>query len=282
MTYNPEPEIAHYLERLSNAARDLPKGRRSELVAEIEQHIHDAMLETPVDSEADMLTLLDRIGDPEEISAAAGGPTRAPRSTAMERWAIILLLIGGFLWFIGWIAGVVLLWSSSLWTRRDKLIGTLVVPGGLATAIVAIGFTLAGGVGAQVCSSGPLSSPLGGERGAQTTYAQAVQYAKGGHLTDVVFRPRQQEIDATYEGKTIAVNYPTAQSATQFQHLLARQHIPFDSSGAIKETCTGGASTIEVIGLLLALAVLLIGPIVTAIYLGRRLNKEKQALAAAT
>jgi len=32
---------------------------------------------------------------------------------------------------IGWIVGVVLLWASNAWTVRDKLIGTLVLPGGL-------------------------------------------------------------------------------------------------------------------------------------------------------
>jgi hypothetical protein len=135
MTYNPEPEIGRYLERLSKATRDLPKARRRELVAEIEQHIRDALVETPVDNQAEMLTLLDRIGEPDEIVAAASGTPKATRATTMETWAIILLLIGGFLWAVGWIAGVVLLWSSSLWTTRDKLIGTLIVPGGLAAGV---------------------------------------------------------------------------------------------------------------------------------------------------
>ncbi len=40
--------------------------------------------------------------------------------------------------FVGWIVGLVLLLSSRAWTVRDKLIGTLIVPGGLATAVVAL------------------------------------------------------------------------------------------------------------------------------------------------
>ena len=36
-----------------------------------------------------------------------------------------------------WVVGVVLLWRSRAWTLRDKLIGTLVVPGGLAFVIYA-------------------------------------------------------------------------------------------------------------------------------------------------
>ena len=31
-----------------------------------------------------------------------------------------------------WLVGVVLLWRSRAWTARDKLIGTLLIPGGLA------------------------------------------------------------------------------------------------------------------------------------------------------
>jgi len=107
-----------------------------------------------------------------------------------------------------------------------------------------------------------------------------MRYAKSGRLSDVVFRPATQEIDATYEGRTIAVNYPTDRSLVQFQDVLEQHHIRFDSIGTA-ETCTGGASTIEAVLILLALALLLIAPIVTAIYLGRRLNKEKRALAAA-
>jgi hypothetical protein len=204
MTYNPEPEIAHYLKRLSEAARDLPRGRRRELVAEIEQHIRDALVESPVENEAEMLTLLDRIGDPNEIAMAASGQPRVTRSTTMETWAIILLLLGGFLWGIGWIAGVVLLWSSSLWTTRDKLIGMLIVPGGLATGVICFLFAGAATSG-QVCS--------------------------------------------TVNGRDLG--------------------------------CTGGSSTLEVIFVGLAVGFLVIGPIWTAIYLGRRLNKEKHLRAAA-
>jgi hypothetical protein len=51
---------------------------------------------------------------------------------AVETAAIALLLVGGFLWGVGWLAGAVLLCLSDAWSLRDKLVGTLVVPGGLA------------------------------------------------------------------------------------------------------------------------------------------------------
>jgi hypothetical protein len=43
----------------------------------------------------------------------------------------VLLLVGGFVFAVGWVVGLVLLWSSTVWSTRDKVIGTLVFPGGL-------------------------------------------------------------------------------------------------------------------------------------------------------
>lgn len=57
------------------------------------------------------------------------------RRGAHETIAITLLLVGGFLAGVGWLVGVVLLWLSDVWSLRDKLLGTLVVPGGLAVAL---------------------------------------------------------------------------------------------------------------------------------------------------
>ena len=70
---------------------------------------------------------------------------------------------------LGWVAGLTLLWSSRAWTARDKWIGTLVVPGGLATsALVGLFATgtptkhfcrgIAGG--AQQCTNAAGSSNL--------------------------------------------------------------------------------------------------------------------------
>jgi hypothetical protein len=60
--------------------------------------------------------------------------------------------VGGFIFFVGWIAFLILLWSSRAWNTREKLIGTLVVPGGLATFFVA--FFLATATVSQTCTGG--------------------------------------------------------------------------------------------------------------------------------
>jgi hypothetical protein len=64
-----------------------------------------------------------------------------PTATWREVGAILLLPIGGvILPVIGWIVGVVLLWLSPRWSRGDKVIGTLVLPGGLFYGVAGLGF----------------------------------------------------------------------------------------------------------------------------------------------
>jgi hypothetical protein len=64
----------------------------------------------------------------------------APRtSTWREAAALILVSFGGvLLTFVGWVAGVVLLWLSPRWSIRDKVLGTLVLPGGLALGVYVV------------------------------------------------------------------------------------------------------------------------------------------------
>jgi len=70
---------------------------------------------------------------------------------AQEIFAILLLLFGGLLYGIGWIIGVVLLWTSSRWNLRERLLGTLVWPGGLAALFAVVGLASVGH--GKICSS---------------------------------------------------------------------------------------------------------------------------------
>ncbi|MEO8519232.1 MAG: hypothetical protein ABI438_08605 [Dermatophilaceae bacterium] len=45
-----------------------------------------------------------------------------------------LLLFGGLLLGVGWFVGVSRVWRSTVWSRGEKLLGTLVLPGGLLAA----------------------------------------------------------------------------------------------------------------------------------------------------
>jgi uncharacterized membrane protein len=134
------PLAVDYLRHLRQAGGELPAGRLDDLCAEIESHLAEAIPAGASDAEA--LSVIERLGPPEEIveaeqpaaPTAAAPPDRDPR-TWREWAAIILLPLGGFVFGIGWLAGVVLLWSSRAWTTRDKIIATLIVPGGIAAIL---------------------------------------------------------------------------------------------------------------------------------------------------
>jgi hypothetical protein len=145
---------ADYLRRLEAALAGAPPDRRHELLEEIGAHLAEARAELPADDERAVRELLDRLGEPGEIAAAAlveadaGAPDDAPagfggaasaspavapsppRPGWKEGLAVPLLLIGAFFFLVGWFAGVALLWASNLWSFRDKVIGTLLLPFG--------------------------------------------------------------------------------------------------------------------------------------------------------
>ena len=135
------PLAEDYLRRLERAARVLPRRQREELLAEIRSHL-DAGL-PPDPTEADVRNLLDELGTPAEIVAAAQ-PDRPPARRGIREALALVLLVVGFVPLLGWVVGAALLLSSPLWSVRQKLLGILVWPGGLFTVLAF------GGVGASV------------------------------------------------------------------------------------------------------------------------------------
>ena len=64
------------------------------------------------------------------------------------------------------------------------------------------------------------------------TYSQLIGKVKEGAVNDVEFNPNRQQITANLvDGGKVKVNYPTSQSATQFQNLLEDENVKFDSKG---------------------------------------------------
>jgi hypothetical protein len=146
--------VEEYLAELERTAVVLPLNRRAELLADVHSHIAVARAETApgtaagAEDDAAVRRILSQLGDPQEIVATALSdlpPGTQPDSRTLEITTVLLLLFGGFLAGIGWLIGVVLLWSSRRWTRGDKLLGTLLIPGGLAlpTVLAAAAFGLA-------------------------------------------------------------------------------------------------------------------------------------------
>jgi hypothetical protein len=143
--------VADYLQRLNAELRGLPRARRRELMEEISEHIAEARADLQTQSEAEIRSLLERLGEPADIALEASerfGVERR-RVGVLEVVALVLLLVGGVVVpLVGWVVGVVLLWVSDAWSTRDKVIGTLVLPGGRAPALYLAFF----GAYAEACS----------------------------------------------------------------------------------------------------------------------------------
>jgi hypothetical protein len=150
MTANRGDELAEaYLARLDQAARELPAQGRAELVAQVREHIASARTHAADQGGSDEIAVrntLDDLGPPEQIVAAASGdpagaagPRPGGRSAGQQVYdlvTVLLLLLGGVVVpVLGWLVGVALLWASRRWSLRDKVLGTLVVPLGLAVPV---------------------------------------------------------------------------------------------------------------------------------------------------
>ena len=144
--------VADYLRRLEQAAAPLSRSRRDELLEEIREHIDDALLEAGAADEVAVRNVLERLGPPEEIVAAAGPAQR--RSGRLELAAMIALAIP----FLGWFIGVVLVAASRAWTGREKAAGIAIV---LVPALVlSLGLVAAGaGGGSTPVEAAPGSFP---------------------------------------------------------------------------------------------------------------------------
>lgn len=143
-----------YLDRLEAELVGVPRSGRREVLDEIEAHIAEARAALPADDETGVRNLLERLGDPAEIAAEVRERygVQPPRTTWREIGALVLLPVGGLVIpFVGWFAGVVLLWVSDAWSSRDKVIGTVLIPGGLVGP--AFLFLAAGTGSGSVCHS---------------------------------------------------------------------------------------------------------------------------------
>nr|MBA3430369.1 hypothetical protein [Actinomycetota bacterium] len=71
MSANPEKLIDGYLKDLERELRGFPRNRQLELLAEVRDHIAQARTTLSSESDAEVKTMLERIGDPADIAAEA-------------------------------------------------------------------------------------------------------------------------------------------------------------------------------------------------------------------
>jgi hypothetical protein len=135
-TMQRDPLVKDYLRRLEAAAAQLPHDRRTELVGEIEEHVDAALAEAGAHDEATVRSVLERLGPPEEIAAAAG-PDRAPRGRR-ETVALIVLFASCVVPLLGYLIGARLVLSSAAWAGREKGRALLLAPVGVLAGAVAV------------------------------------------------------------------------------------------------------------------------------------------------
>ncbi len=160
------PLAEDYLVRLDRAAYALPPQDRDELLAELRSHLQSGL--PPAATDADVLNLLHELGSPEDIVAAAqperatpmAAPSRPPSPWGvLEVIAVLALTVGTFvLPVVGPLVGIVLVWGSTRWTRREKGIATVLTA--LPVVALVLGASMLVAVGGNADPSQPVPEPV--------------------------------------------------------------------------------------------------------------------------
>ena len=159
--------VRRYLAQLDAALRGVDASRREEILAEVHGHIEEGRTGLDPDDTASVRTLLDRVGDPAAIAAEAGAPSAGSRR--WDAWAPWLIIFGPVASGLGWIAGMLILWTSPTWNQRDKLIATFVPLAGMVTLFFGLVAALRAAAGcpgpatlaSTTCTTKGVTLPLG-------------------------------------------------------------------------------------------------------------------------
>jgi hypothetical protein len=152
--------LADYLIRVRRAARRLPRGRREWVIGRAGDRIAMA-LDADHAAAPDVTAILTRLGEPQLLVQSVDGHVPGDEARWADYLAVLLLVIGGIAFLPIWIGGAVLLWASPRWQLRERLIGTLIWPGGLAGFwFLVTRSTLAGSFGSGWYAYSPLAPRL--------------------------------------------------------------------------------------------------------------------------
>ncbi|TME49200.1 MAG: hypothetical protein E6I60_12955 [Chloroflexi bacterium] len=135
--------IDGYLARLRVAAADLPAGVRQELIEDVRTHIAEARSRESDETDASVLNILDRLGEPAVVVADTrerlGLRTSTPYRPGLLEVAAVILV--PFFWPIG----VILLWMSPAWHWRGVIFATAQSGGSCVTVIEGTGQAIQNG-----------------------------------------------------------------------------------------------------------------------------------------
>ena len=142
MNVTTDPLTEDYLRRLDAAASALPAHRRQELVSEIRDHLQEGLRQAPAGDETAVRNMLERLGPPEEIVAAATDSTPPDQLVAPLRetnGSAIVSVVLGVLWFAG-IGSLLALVFGYRARREIKNSAGAQKGSGLATAGIILGW----------------------------------------------------------------------------------------------------------------------------------------------
>jgi hypothetical protein len=189
MNRSTESIFAEYLADVDAAARDLPSFARREMVTSLTNHIAEVTAERNVTTADEARRLIAEIGEPEVLVAearAAEGDATAEDEKADVRSVLGWMTVGTLVPFFGWYQAALRLWRSRAWATRDKVLGTILFPGGPWAALVVAVVVLSNS--GEICSysetgqtDGPGGSPVGTpltSRACQSTGALPVWLAR--------------------------------------------------------------------------------------------------------
>ena len=166
------PLAEDYLGRLETLAQALPPTDRHELLTELRGHLHAGLSDGATD--ADVRNLLDDLGSPEDIVAAAtvephtaaavspvatrpGGIPLTQRWGVVEVIAVLALTAGAFIVpVVGPLAGICFAWASARWTRREKVVATVLTL--LPLVVLSLGAVASMSAGAEPRPAAPVTS----------------------------------------------------------------------------------------------------------------------------
>jgi len=127
--------VARWLAQLQDELRNVDARVRERVVRDLAGHIAAER-----EAGGDAAAILAEAGDPLDIAADVRERHGVrERSNWREIAAVVLLPFGGVVIpFAGWFVGLYFLWSSPVWTVREKLAATLVLPFGTLVPLLLI------------------------------------------------------------------------------------------------------------------------------------------------
>jgi len=150
--------VKQYMQDVDDALEGVDSSTRRMIVGEVASHIEQRRRALDVDDPVALRQILEDVGDPAAIAEAAHGTSKLSGSRGSDAWVPWLLLLGAAAAGIGWFVGVGMLWTSKTWRLGDKLLGTLVFPGGIIGTFVLLG--LPATPGTCTASGHPGSGPI--------------------------------------------------------------------------------------------------------------------------